>query len=214
MRSSSFARVVVAAAFAAGTFAVVSTASAAISVEIAPNMKFEAISATWGVSMSMSAGASGRRTRGRAQHQDLVVTRRPDALTPSLALNCSGGDDIRSVKVTYTDGATTWQTVTIENVLITAFEQTAGQSRGDSTEKLTLSFSKVKWETPAPPGARGGNSQGWDLEKNTKAQLELPAAPARGIPEDKRPTESAVAAAPPVLVLPPKAPKPITLASR
>jgi len=178
-------------------------------------MKFEAISATWGVSMPLSSGpASGRRMHGRAQHQDLVVTRRPDAITPSLALSCSGGDDIRSVKVTYTDGATTWQTVTIENVIITAFEQTAGQSRGDSTEKLTLSFSKVKWETPAPPGARGGNSQGWDLEKNTKAQLELPAAPARGIPEDKRPKESAVAAAPPVLVLPPKAPKPITLASR
>jgi type VI secretion system secreted protein Hcp len=212
---SIFARTVVAAAFATGTFALASSASAAITVELSPTMKFDVLTASWGVSMPLTTGASNaRRMRGRSTHQDLVVTRRPDAFTPSLALSCAGGDDIRSVKVTYTDGATVWQTVLLETVIITTFEQTAGQSRGDSTEKLSFSFTKVKWETPAPPGSRGGNSQGWDLEQNKKAQLDLPVPPQRSLPDDKRSKEGVVVVSAPALVLPPKVPKPTMVASR
>jgi hypothetical protein len=144
MRSSSFARISVAAAFAAGTFAVASQASAGITVEMFTGTptnpqggaatKFDALSATWGVTLPVTQVPSGAaRANGRSQQQALVLTRRPDASTPALALGTSAGTPYGAAKITVSDGATTWQTVTLESVLITGFEQTAGQSRGDST---------------------------------------------------------------------------------
>jgi hypothetical protein len=144
MRSSSFARISVAAAFAAGTFAVASQASAGITVEMFTGTptnpqggaatKFDALSATWGVTLPVTQVPSGAaRANGRSQQQALVLTRRPDASTPALALGTTAGTPYGAAKITVSDGATTWQTVTLESVLITGFEQTAGQSRGDST---------------------------------------------------------------------------------
>ncbi len=198
-----FVRMLVATSIAAGTFAVASPASAAVTMEMTGLPKLDVQSAAWSVAMPLTQSIGGaNRANGRSTFQDVTITRRADMNTPSLAVRCAGGENIKEVKLHYLDGATEYQTVTLGDVLITAVSQKEGPSRNEGTETVSLNFRTIKWSSST---GKGANEQGWSLDQNKKAQVDAPTSPSPAAPpDDKRSKEPAVAAKVAPLLLPTK----------
>jgi type VI secretion system secreted protein Hcp len=221
--SRSRVRYVVSVALAVGLVALAAPASAALTMDVfatntaGPSMRFELLNAEWGVTMPVNAGPSGAaRTSGRAAFSDVTVSRRADFNSGPLAIKCASGERIYAVKLHFTDGGSSdakpveWQTITLSDVVLTSVGQVVGSGgRGDSTEKLTISFRKVVIEEspslqvlPPAPAVPGRSIQGWDLDTNTRAALPSPVTDTRVVTDERRAPAPAPEAATATLVLP------------
>jgi type VI secretion system secreted protein Hcp len=141
--------------------------------------KIEILSWNHGVAMPLTSGASNTaRAHGRTVHQDFSFTKYVDITTPTLALKCSGGDDIKKIELTIfqadkNDGPMVqYYTITLEDCILTNVSISGGP--GDRpVETVSVNYRKIKWSykkqgAPSPGGDKGKAEAGWDLEKNKK----------------------------------------------
>ncbi|HSN99256.1 MAG TPA: type VI secretion system tube protein Hcp [Candidatus Nanopelagicales bacterium] len=135
----------------------------------------ELLSYNHGVSMPLTAGPSNTsRASGRAVHQDFTISKYLDITTPTLNLKCSGGEDIKSMKIHVwkADAAGKphkYMQYTFDSVIITSVSVGGG---GDQPiETVTFNYKKVTWDyaqqlQASPGGAKGKASATWSLEEN------------------------------------------------
>lgn len=119
------------------------------------------------------ASATGGRTGGRADFQNLAVEKTLDNATPDLNIKCAKGEHIPTITLELclaSGDKHTFMKYEFEDCIVTSIE--AGGSHTDEirpVETVTFAYGKVKWEyTPIDhTGAPGSpTDRTWNLETN------------------------------------------------
>lgn len=136
----------------------------------------EILGYSWGVSQPMggASGHGGGRSTGRADFQDLRVTKCIDKSSPQLYQSCANGRHITRVEMELcqaNEGKHNFMKYVLEDVFVSAV-QTVNQTTqsGDRpVEEVSLNYGRISWfSTPLDPnGAPGPTVQAtWDLKTN------------------------------------------------
>jgi type VI secretion system secreted protein Hcp len=129
---------------------------------------------SWGVSNSGSAHVGGGAGAGKANIQDLSITKYIDQCTPSLLLSaCDGKHFPDATLVVRKAGETPVEYITIKltEVLITSVSEGGSGGEDRLTENVTLNFAKVDYSyIPQDATGKGGTAipMSWDIAANTK----------------------------------------------
>lgn len=132
------------------------------------------MSFTFGVSQSGTASMGGGAGAGKASFSDLAITKRADASTPMLMLNCASGAHIKQADLVVRKAGGNqeeYYKVKMTDLLVSSFSN--GGSDGDSVplEQVSMNFSKIEFEY-RPQTAQGTlgppSKAGWDLKQNVK----------------------------------------------
>jgi len=110
-----------------------------------PGVSFSMLAYSWGVSNSGSTQGGSGGGAGRANVQDIAITKLTDAATVELLKKVTTGTHYPTAVVTATeaDGATLAFELT--DVLVTSVSLGGSGGEVSPTENLTLNFAKVKW---------------------------------------------------------------------
>jgi type VI secretion system secreted protein Hcp len=126
--------------------------------------EFAMLAWSWGVSNSGSTQVGGGAGAGKANIQDISLTRVTDATTVELLKAVTTGSHFATAVVTATqaDGATL--VLELENVLVSAVSLGGSGGENAKTENLTLNFAKVTWTHSDSLGNEESGS--WDIAEN------------------------------------------------
>jgi len=127
---------------------------------------------SWGCSQSGSFHVGGGGGAGKANFQDISVTKWIDKSSPILMLYCSNGDHFASAKLTVRKAGKDpieYLTIQMKKVLITSVS--TGGSGGEDmlTENITLNFAQVlvKYIEQKAEGGEGEKPEfKWDIAAN------------------------------------------------
>jgi type VI secretion system secreted protein Hcp len=129
---------------------------------------------SWGVSNTGTFHQGEGGGAGKANFQDISLTKYVDISSPDLMYSCAAGKAVAKGKLVVRkagDNPLEYLTYEFENILISSIS--TGGSGGEErlTENVTLNFSKVKSEywSQAAKGAKDKNANfGWDIAANAK----------------------------------------------
>jgi len=129
---------------------------------------------SWGVSNSGTFHSGGGGGSGKANFQDLSITKYIDKATADLLYTCASGKHLAKGKLVVRKAGEKpleYLIVTLENILVS--KVSTGGSGGEErlTESVTLNFAKVKVEYKVQDEKGGGKDGGtftWNIAANTK----------------------------------------------
>lgn len=127
---------------------------------------------SWGMSNSGSFHMGGGGGSGKANFQDLAVTKFVDQASPILMLYCSNGDHFSKATLTVRKAGKKpleYIIITMENVLITSVATGGSGGEDRLTENVTLNFEKVevKYTEQKDTGEAGEVKElKWDIGAN------------------------------------------------
>jgi len=129
---------------------------------------------SWGLSNSGTFHTGSGGGSGKANFQDISVTKYVDLASADLAYSCASGKHIPKVKLTVRKAGESpleYLTYQMEDILVTSISTGGSGGEDRFTENVTLNFAKVKMEywTQNAKGGKGENKNfGWDISKNAK----------------------------------------------
>lgn len=129
---------------------------------------------SWGVSNSGSAHTGGGAGAGKANVQDLSLTKYIDLSSPDLLLACCNGKHFPEATLTVRKAGETpleYLKIKLTEVLITSVSTGGSGGEDRLTENITLNFAKVNvdYMEQTEKGAVGGKPKmGWDIAANKK----------------------------------------------
>lgn len=137
--------------------------------------EIDVLSWSWGVTQSGTTHAGGGGGAGKANFQDLTVTKWVDLASPKLLSAASTGKHLKEALLTVRKAGEKpleYLKITLTDCLISSVS--TGGSGGDDrlTENIGINFAKVKFEYTAqkPDGSAGGVMPfGFDIKKNEPA---------------------------------------------
>jgi len=129
---------------------------------------------SWGMSQSGSFHVGGGGGAGKANFQDISVTKYIDKSSPTLMLYASNGDHFTKAelvvrKVTEKSGIE-FEKITMLDVLVTSVSTGGSGGEDRLTENVTFNFREVKveYKQPLPDGSIGpGGVFQWNIAENT-----------------------------------------------
>jgi type VI secretion system secreted protein Hcp len=131
----------------------------------------------WGMSNTGTAHLGGGAGTGKANFQDLSVTKYVDLASTPLMLSCAQGKHVTTATLTCRkaggENPLEYLIITMTEVMVSNIQH--GGSSGDerTTEMITLNFEKleVKYNEQSKTGGSGGASPEfkWDILKNQAA---------------------------------------------
>ena len=133
----------------------------------------EVVAFNWGVHNEIAPLGTQMISRGgRADFQDLVITKHIDKASPLLAVTCAAGGSIGEAElVFYSDGSDDQPTgiVRLAGLQIRSVASESGSSSSGPTEVLSLTFAGVEWIN-YQYGDRGRSETraGWDVAGNSR----------------------------------------------
>ena len=104
---------------------------------------------SWGMSNSGTAHTGGGAGAGKANIQDLSLTKYVDASSAALMLACATGEHIPTANLVVRKAGTTpleYIKVTLTECMITAVSTGGSGGEDRLTENVTVNFAKVKFE--------------------------------------------------------------------
>lgn len=104
--------------------------------------EIEVLSWSWGATNSTSALGSGGGA-GKANFQDITITKIVDKATPKLMLYCAQGKHIPSATLTVRRERGEFMKIEMSNVLISSFKVSGDRAAGVPTNEVRLRFSRV-----------------------------------------------------------------------
>lgn len=121
---------------------------------------------------AMAISSSGH-TAGRAEISEISFKKLADLSSPLLQQTCAAGKRIPKAKFEFmrADGngePIKYYSVELENVMVSSVNPSTGDG-GILTERVSLAFSKIKWnytQQKIAGGASGNTSGGWDSAAN------------------------------------------------
>jgi len=135
---------------------------ATITGEIGDLGQFEVLAFSWGLSNSGSAHTGGGAGAGKANVQDVSLTRYVDDDSPALFLAVATGSHFPEAKVTFVGRAgSPVVEIVMEDVLVTSLSTGASGGESAPTENITLNFALVTFTV-------NGESETWDIAANTE----------------------------------------------
>ncbi len=129
---------------------------------------------SWGMSNSGSFHTGGGGGAGKANVQDLSVTKYVDAASPILMLYCANGDHFEKATLTVRKAGKTpleYIVIELEKVMITAVSTGGSGGEDRLTENVSLNFAKVKVaykEQKADGSGLPEKEFTWDIAANTQ----------------------------------------------
>ena len=114
--------------------------------------QIQILSFSWGVSNSGSGGVGSGSGVGKASLSDVSVMKLVDKSSPNLFINCCTGKHISKATIYVRKAGEKpqeYETITMDEVLISSFQQSASDGGGLPTESVSLNFSKIKFEYKA-----------------------------------------------------------------
>ena len=128
---------------------------------------------SWGLSNSGSAHTGGGAGSGKANFQDISVTKYTDKATVNLQLACAQGTHIddATLIVRKSGGKAPVEYVVIKMTEVLVSSVSGGGSGGEDrlTENITLNFAKIDYQyTPQKDDGSGDSAMNfkWDIPKN------------------------------------------------
>lgn len=137
--------------------------------------EIDVLSWSWGVTQSGSTHAGGGGGSGKANFQDLTVTKWVDLASPKLIGAASTGKHYREALLTVRKAGEKpleYLKVTLNDCLISSVSTGGSGGEDRLTENVTINFAKFKIEyTPQKPdGSAGGVMPfAYDIKKNEPA---------------------------------------------
>jgi type VI secretion system secreted protein Hcp len=136
-------------------------------------MQVETLS--WGVSNATSFSHGGGGGVGKAQLQDIHLTKKVDKGSPKLFLACASGEHIKSAILTFRKAGKEQQEylkITLTDVLVSSISFQDHAAGGDlAHESISLAYAKIETEykPQKPDGTLGGAvTTGWNIKENKK----------------------------------------------
>lgn len=137
--------------------------------------KIDILAWSWGLSNSGTFHHGSGGGAGKANFQDISITKYIDAASPNIMLFCANGKHFAKGKIIVRkagENPLEYLTIEFEKVLVTSYS--TGGSGGEErlTENITLNFAKVKTEyvTQTEKGGKGTpQAFAWDIAGNAKA---------------------------------------------
>jgi type VI secretion system secreted protein Hcp len=136
--------------------------------------KIDVLAWSWGLSNSGSAHVGEGAGSGKANFQDISITKWIDKSSAELLYACASGKHLPSGKLIIRkagENPLEYLTYNFENILISAVSTGGSGGEDRLTENVTLNFAKVKMEywTQDAKGAKGKNANfGWDIPGGAK----------------------------------------------
>ena len=127
---------------------------------------------SWGVSQSGSFHVGGGGGAGKANFQDISVTKWIDKSSPILMLYCANGDHFKSAKLTVRKAGKKpleYLIITMKKVLITSVSTGGSGGEDRLTENMTMNFAQVevKYTEQTAEGGEGAKPEfKWDIAAN------------------------------------------------
>ncbi len=129
---------------------------------------------SWGLTNPGSPGAGAGR--GKANFQDLTVTKFIDKATPDLILACASGKHIEEATLAVRRSGGEKQqldyiVVKMTEVRVTSVQQLSAGGEAEPVEDVSFNFTKFTYTyTPQDPRGGPGESEtiGWDIARNKK----------------------------------------------
>ncbi len=136
--------------------------------------KIDVLAWSWGVSNSGSAHMGGGSGTGKANFQDISVTKYVDKSSPTLMYSCASGKHLTKAKLVVRkagENPLEYLCYNFEDILISAISTGGGKGEEKLTENVTLNFAKVKCEywTQSKTGAKDKNANfAWNIPEGGK----------------------------------------------
>ena len=136
--------------------------------------KIDLLAWSWGLSNSGTFHGGTGGGAGKANFQDLSVTKYIDAASATLMLACASGKHFKTGKIIVRKAGESpleYLIIEITNILVSSYS--TGGSGGEErlTENVSLNFQKVKvtYWTQSEKGGKGDSYPfGWDIAANSK----------------------------------------------
>ena len=130
---------------------------------------------SWGMSNTGTFHQGTGGGAGKANFQDISITKYIDLASPNLMLYCANGKHVAKGTITIRkagENPLEYLKITIKNILVTSYS--TGGSGGEErlTENVSLNFAEVKVEYAQQDekgGKSGSNDFGWNIQQNAKA---------------------------------------------
>jgi len=130
---------------------------------------------SWGLANTGTFHHGSGGGAGKANFQDISITKYIDIASPNLMLHCANGKHVVKGQIIVRkagENPLEYLKISLEKILVSGY--TTGGSGGEErlTENLSLNFAKVKVEyaQQTEKGGSGGSSDfGWDIGANVKA---------------------------------------------
>jgi type VI secretion system secreted protein Hcp len=140
----------------------------------APKKAIDVLAWSWGISNSGTTHMGGGGGGGKANVQDISVTKYVDSASHALLLACATGEHFPTAKLTVRKAGKTpleYIIVEMEEVLITSVSTGGSGGEDRLTENISLNFAKVKFSyVPQKPDGSGGDAlpMTYNIAENTK----------------------------------------------
>lgn len=127
---------------------------------------------SWGCSQSGSFHVGGGGGAGKANFQDISVTKFVDKASPILMLYCANGDHFPEAKLTVRKAGKTpieYLTIMMKKVLVTSVSTGGSGGEDRLTENVSLNFAQcmVKYIEQKEDGSEGDKPEfKWDIAAN------------------------------------------------
>ena len=137
--------------------------------------KIDVLAWSWGLSQSGSGHVGGGSGSGKANVQDMSVTKYVDKASPDIMGRCSTGkhyDEATLILRKAGDKPMTYMTIKMTQVLITSYSTGGSGGEDRLTENVSLNFSKVEvnYTEQKPDGGEGEKPKfTFDVAANAKA---------------------------------------------
>jgi type VI secretion system secreted protein Hcp len=136
-----------------------------------PN-SIEVESFTWGHQNDGSAAAGSGAGSGKVEFKDVRFTAGVSAATPHLAQVCANGKHIKKAQLFVRkqgDEQQEYYVVTLEDLIVSAFDSGAAGNSGMPVDQFTLNFSKIRFDyrKQKEDGTLDAPiSMGWSVKEN------------------------------------------------
>jgi type VI secretion system secreted protein Hcp len=127
---------------------------------------------SWGLSNSGTFHQGSGGGAGKANFQDISVTKYIDLASPNLMLFCANGKHITKGTLTVRkagENPLDYLKVTLDKIMVTSYSTGGSGGEDRLTENVTLNFAGVKVEyvpQDAKGGKAGSNDFGWNIAEN------------------------------------------------
>lgn len=131
---------------------------------------------SWGLSNAGSFASGGGAAGRKATFQDFHFVKRADTTSPQLMLACASGKHYQKVELFVREAATRksldYMKISLENVMVSSFQQSGAGGDLVPTDQFSLNFAKIEY-SHAQQNRDGTLGKpvvaGWDLATNKKA---------------------------------------------
>jgi len=129
---------------------------------------------SWGLSNSGSFHTGGGGGSGKANFQDISITKWVDVSSPVLALYCANGDHFSEATLTIRKAGKTpmeYMVIKLKKLLVTSVSTGGSGGEDRLTENVSLNFAEIYYDykEQKPDGSLGAaKSFKWNISGNTQ----------------------------------------------